>query len=415
MDNENVATMVAADEGASRPLPQFPTARVLVVDDESGVRAVCVRTLRGLGSKIESAENGEAALAMLGRASFDLVLTDISMPGKVDGVRLCWEVKSRSPSTDVVVMTAYPSLESAVATLKKGAYDYLVKPFTPQSLEAVVSRCLQKRQLSAELDRERTLRRELEAAYAELQKLERLKDAFLGRLSHEMRTPLAVVLMATEASEDKGTKPEERKKFLGMIGAQLGRLGGILEDLLSYSEMCSHDPQAKRSAVRAPEVISRLVARYRPLWEEKGLKVDVSFSDRFPTLQADPDLLETALRHLLLNAIYFNRPGGSITVRGEASAEETRISFKDTGIGIPREALSTLGDGFYQAAGHLTRQVGGLGLGLAIVRRIAKAHGGRVSVRSEDGKGSEFILALPAADGRDESISQWTPTTSRRY
>lgn len=403
---------VAADDEAMRPLPRFPTARIMVAEDEGTVRDLCVRILRGLGCDVQSAENGEAALAMLGRGRFDLVLTDISMPGQVDGVRLCWEVKSRSPSTDVIIMTAYPTLESAVATLRKGAYDYLAKPFTPEVLEAAVSRCLEKRRLCAELDREQALRRELEAAYGELQKLERLKEAFLNRLHHELRTPLAVVLMAQEACENEATTPEELKKFRKMMSAHLGRLRGLLDDLSLYSRMCTRNPRPKRLAARAPEIIAGLVARYRPLWEEKELKVDVSFSERFPTLQADPGLLETALKHLLFNAIYFNRPGGSVTVRGEVCAQEARISFRDTGIGIPAENLPKLGDGFYQAAGFLTRQVGGLGLGLAIVRRIAESHGGSVSVRSEDGKGSEFILALPAA-GRAKRSGLGLPDARR--
>ena len=395
MEKMDGATAGAANEGL-RPLTHFPTARVLVADDERPVREVCVRILRGLGCMVESAENGDAALAMLGRGDFDLVVTDINMPGQVDGVRLCREVRSHSPSTDVVIMTADPTLGSAVATLKNGAYDYLSKPFTPQILEAVASRCLEKRRLSKELGREQALRRELEAAYGELQKVERLKEAFLNRLHHELRTPLAITLLALEVSDTEATTPKERKEFREMMSANLGRLRELLEDLSLCSRMCSPNPQPKRSAVRVPEVIAGLVARYRTLWEEKGLKVDVSFSDPFPLLQADPDLLETALKHLLLNAIYFNRPGGSVTVRGEAYPQEARISFEDTGIGIPAEVLPKLGDEFYQAAGYLTRQVGGLGLGLAIVRRIAEAHGGRVSVRSEEGKGSEFVLALPA-------------------
>ncbi|MFA6093716.1 MAG: response regulator [Elusimicrobiota bacterium] len=397
MNSMAVAEIGAESGKAMRPSPQFPAVRILVADDERLVRDVCVRILRGLGCKVESAESGEAALAMLDAEGFDLVLTDVSMPGKVDGVRLCWEVKSRSPSTDVIIMTAYPSLENAVATFKKGAYDYLPKPFTPLILEEVVSRCLEKRRLSTELDQEKTLRRELEAAYAELQKLEHLKDAFLSRLDHELRTPLTIVLMAFGAAENESISPEERKRFRDMMHAKLDRLRELLEELSLYSQLCSQDPQLKRSAVRAPELIAKLVERYRPLWEEKELKVEVSFSNPFPPMQADPALLETALKHLLLNAVYFNRPGGSITVRGEVDAREARISFRDTGIGIPMEKLPRLTDGFYQAAEYLTRRVGGLGLGLAIVRRIMEAHGGGISVKSEDGKGSEFTLALPDA------------------
>ena len=185
-----------------------------------------------------------------------------------------------------------------------------------------------------------------------------------------------------------------------MLNAHLGKLKGILEDLLLYSKMYAQDLRPQNSAVCVPEVIARLAARYSSVWKEKDLKVDISFSDPFPPLQADPGLLETALRHLLLNAIYFNHPGGSISIRGEVSGGHASISFADTGIGMPQEALLNLGEGFYQAAEHLTRQVGGLGLGLAIVRRIAEAHGGLITVRSEEGEGREFTLALPLASAQ---------------
>lgn len=373
--------------------------RVLIVDDERPVRELCVRIMRGLDCEVTAAESGEAALAAFAGGGFDLVLTDLAMPGKVDGVRLCSEIKSRSPSTDVVIMTAYPTLGTAIATLKTGAYDYLVKPFEPRGLEAAAARCFEKRRLSTELDREKLLRRELEAAYSELQKLERIKNAFLDRLHHELRTPLTIALTSAELAGKEGAGPEERRKLQDMAHEKLSQLHGILEDLLLYAQMHSHDLRLERSAVHAPELIAKLAAGYRPLWEEKGLKMDISFAGPFPALSADPGLLETALRHLLLNAIHFNQPGGSVMVRGEASEGKARISFRDTGIGIAADQLPRLFDGFYQAADHFTRKVGGLGLGLAIVRRIAEAHGGQISVRSENGKGSEFILTLPA-DGR---------------
>lgn len=371
--------------------------RVLIADDERPIRELCARSLRGLGCEVTTAESGEAALAAFAGGGFDLVLTDLAMPGKVDGVRLCSEIKSRSPSTDVVIMTAYPTLGTAIATLKTGAYDYLVKPFEPQVLEAVAARCFEKRRLSAELDREKLLRRELEAAYSELQKLERFKNAFLDRLHHELRTPLTIALTSAELAGKEGTGPEGHRNLQDMTREKLSQLREILEDLLLYAQMHSHDLRLERSAVHVPELMAKLAARYRPLWEEKGLKVDISFAGPFPVLSVDPGLLETALKHLLLNAIHFNQTGGSVMVRGETSAGEARISFRDTGLGITEDQLPRLFGGFYQAADHLTRKVGGLGLGLAIVRRIAEAHGGQISVRSENGKGSEFILVLPAA------------------
>jgi DNA-binding NtrC family response regulator len=159
MDNMDAATLDAPHDLGMRPLPQLPTARILVVDDEPQIREVCRRTLERLDFDVQFAETGDQALALLKDHTFDFVLTDINMPGSTDGVRLAEEVKYRSPSTDVVIMTGYPSVDTAVLALKQGVYDYLLKPFSPAYLDCVVTRCFEKRRLSKELDREKLLRR----------------------------------------------------------------------------------------------------------------------------------------------------------------------------------------------------------------------------------------------------------------
>ncbi|MFA6092711.1 MAG: response regulator [Elusimicrobiota bacterium] len=370
--------------------------KVLIADDDDIMREVCSRVLRTLGCEVSTAQTGEEALKAFSAGNcFDLVLTDINMPGKVDGVGLCREIKELSPSTDVVIMTGYPTMEAVIEALKKGAYDFLIKPFDPQVLKAVAARCFEKRRLSAELNREQALRRELAAAYSELQKLERMKDAFLGRINHELMTPLSIAFTAAELAEGEKADPEQRRRLQALLRENLQRLREIFQDILLFSQMRSGSLKLERSQVRVPELCKELVEKYRLLWEKKELRVDISFSEGFPLLAADPALLETALKHLLLNAVNFNRRGGAVSVSGEVSNAQARIRFRDTGIGITGEHLPKLFDGFYQAAEYLTRQVDGLGLGLAIVRRIAEAHGGKISVSSDPGQGSEFVLSFP--------------------
>ena len=163
--------------------------RILVVDDEAPIREICRRTLQASGYPIETVDSGEKALLLMQNQTFDFVLTDIHMPGSVDGSLLVEMIKEKSPLTDVVVMTAAPALETAISTLKNGAYDYLIKPFNSEFLLSVVNRCFEKRRLSDELQREKLLRQEIEAAYVELQKVEKLKESFLARINHELRTP----------------------------------------------------------------------------------------------------------------------------------------------------------------------------------------------------------------------------------
>lgn len=370
--------------------------RVLIVDDEGGIREICARTLGGMGFEVSSAPNGEAALGRLEAQRFDFVLTDISMPESINGEQLTSEIKHRWPSTDVVIMTAYPGLESAILTLKNGAYDYLIKPFSPELLRAVAARCFEKRSLRAELDQEKLMRRELSAAYAELQKVERLKEAILSRVSHELRTPLfsaGMALETLEARRGNGCQDSE----LGILKSSLAQLRATIDDLILHAGLSRPDAALKKSPVDLPRIIDGVVERYKALWQERQIQIDVRWENPPKPFCADEGLLAEAFKHLFLNAVHFNKKGGRVSIRGREEARCVLISFEDTGVGISEEALPRVFDAFYQAAEYLTREVGGLGLGLAIVRKIAEAHGGSILVESAPGRGSVFTMRLSAA------------------
>lgn len=368
--------------------------QILVVDDESRIRQVCERTLMQMGFDVQSAPDGQAAMKCLSAQYFDFVLTDLAMPESINGERLTEEIKHKWPSTDVVIMTAYPALETAIPTLKHGAYDYLIKPFSLELLRSVVSRCFERRNLAKELNRERLLRHELEAAYAELQKVERLKEAIMSRVSHELRTPLCSGFMALEALEPL-SQNSANSKSCGIIRSSLTKLREIVENLLLFASHAHTNVSLERSDVNLHNLIEVIIRRYKPLWDQRQISVEVIWGEKIKSLWADSKQLHVAFKHLFLNAIYFNKRGGHILIQGSEQPDDISISFSDTGIGIEREKLSQVFDGFYQAAECLSREVGGLGLGLAIVRRIAEAHGGSVWVESEAGRGSKFTLKLP--------------------
>src|SRR5688572_10247459 len=127
-------------------------AQVLVVDDEFPVRELCARVLSGAGYTVETASSGDEAAGMLSRKLYDVVLSDLKMPGELSGQELVKTIEQVSPTTDVIVMAGFPTLESAVETLKHGAFDYLVKPFNNDKVLVVMEQCLVARKLSCELD-----------------------------------------------------------------------------------------------------------------------------------------------------------------------------------------------------------------------------------------------------------------------
>lgn len=150
--------------------------KILIVDDEAPIRAICERALRQAGYECASAESGEAALPRLSEA-WDVVLTDLTMPGAINGTELLRRARA-SGIADVILMTAFPELNTAIESLQGGAYDYLIKPFTVDNMLLVVKRCLEKRRLSRELAVEKSLRAELQKAHLELTQLNRVKETF---------------------------------------------------------------------------------------------------------------------------------------------------------------------------------------------------------------------------------------------
>jgi len=368
--------------------------KILVVDDEESIRELCRRVLAASGYDVTTAQNGDEALTRVNDEEFDFVLTDVRMPGGCDGPSLLQAIKSRAPTTDVVVMTGFPSLETAVPTLRNGAYDYLIKPFDKELLLSVVRRCLEKRALSAELNREKTLRQELEAAYAELQKVENLKEAFMSRLSHELRTPFVPIFFMLDSIETDKDNPA-LQPVLRSLRSQIANLWQVVENLLLFSNLRGSDTTSYRVPVEPRALLKATIQKFKVEWEQKQLVVDLSVDDNIESIEGDPQLLATAFKHLLLNAIRFNKVGGNIRIEVKSQWDNLQISFTDTGIGIPQDKLQNIFDGFYQVAEYLTRQVGGLGLGLAIVRRIVEAHGGTITASSAPGEGCQFVVVLP--------------------
>jgi len=382
----------AADAGKSGDeMPK--SVRILIVDDEAPIRELCRRALKDTGAAVETASGTEEALALLHSGTFDIIITDIQMKDPRAGVTLTEEARSRWPETDILIMTGQPSLETAISTLKTGATDYLIKPFSMPQLQTIVSKLLGMRRLRRELECQKLLYQKLTEDYAVLQKLEQLKSGLIGRVSHELRTPVTIAIMATANIKD------ELSPF-GLIiytklDSALRRMQSTVEDLLLFAQTQDDDFQITKSDVDLWPMLERLIADYRPLWEERGLLVELILEGERRPLLADAELMKAAFSRLLLNAINFNRKGGSISILVRYEPEQTAFVFTDTGEGIPPQEQSLIFDGLYQVADHMTRKVGGLGVGLAIVRRILEAHGGSITVKSIPGTGSTFTILLP--------------------
>src|SRR5205807_8794443 len=159
-------------------------------------------------------------------------------------------------------------------------------------------------------------------------------------------------------------------------------------NVLLFAYLRDHGFECVKKELNARDLLMGVVQRYRALWEEKHLNVDVQWDPKAEMQKLDPGLIETAYKNLFLNAIHFNRENGKIKIQARRVGSRMEISFADAGIGIPADKLSRIFDSFYQVADYLTREVGGIGLGLTLVRRIVELHGGSVRIESRIGEGS---------------------------
>ena len=367
--------------------------KILVVEDHDAIRNLCVRVLSHENYEVTPSSTGDLALELLETNNYNLMVTDLEMPGTLNGIKLLEEAKRISPKTDVVIMTGFPSLDSAIPALRSGAFDYLMKPVDMERLKFVVHRCLQKQKLESDLSHEKSMKTELEAAYSELRKMDELKESFLARVNDELKTPLTKTLPVLEMI-DFNQLDSKNKKFLEVLRSGLEEMREAIYNLLLFSKEVDPGLELHRVPVQAENLLQSLIETYKPVADQKNISLHLVSNMKISPLNVDPSYLKTAFKHLLLNAIQFSKPNGMVTIELTQPDAHICIAFKDSGIGIPKEEIPQIFDGFYQVAKYLTRSVKGLGLGLAITKRIVEAHGGYITVKSELEKGSTFTIVL---------------------
>jgi signal transduction histidine kinase len=389
-----------------------PGTRLLVVDDEESVALTVSEVLRLDGYDVDTALSGAEAIARLQSNSYDLVLTDLHMEGG-DGISVLSEVRRAAPLTIAIVLTGFASLESAIAAMRQGAYDYLVKPCIIDDMKHTIQRGLEHRRLmlaeqearenlellNRELERrveERTA--ELKLVNEELENANNAKDIFFATLSHELRTPLTPILGWAKLL--KSGHPDESliNQGLDAIERNARLQTRLIDDLLDISRIVSGKLHFEAEPTDLCAVMEAAIETVRDKATQRGVELKVEMLDAPLVVHGSPVRLQQIAWNLLSNAIKFTECGGAVSVEVGRTDFEARAVVADTGAGISPEFLPQVFDPFRQADGSTTRQHGGLGLGLAIVRRLVHLHGGWVRAESDGpGLGARFTFGIPLA------------------
>ncbi len=248
---------------------------------------------------------------------------------------------------------------------------------------------------------------------AGLEAVEATRRRMLADLAHEMRTPLATIEGYLEAAEDGVAVPDEDN--LAVLRTQTGRLRRLSDDIAAVSRAEEHQLDVHPRPTAPADLVDAAVAAARPRYADQGVDLVGHVDPDVPAVLADPDRVGQALANLLDNALGHTPPGGRVTITAEADLAAVEFTVADTGEGIAAEHLPHLFERFYRADPARDRAHGGSGIGLAIVRAVATAHGGRVSANSPGpGQGATFVVSLPTADTGHLPSGRRHPAGTRR-
>ncbi|SNC73631.1 two-component system, OmpR family, sensor histidine kinase SenX3 [Kytococcus aerolatus] len=234
------------------------------------------------------------------------------------------------------------------------------------------------------------------------QRVEEVRRDFVANVSHELKTPVGGLGLLAEAVHDAHDDPEAVRHFASRMQVEAERLSSLVQEIVEFSRVQAGEWASQPVPVNVLEVVGTAIDQVRVMADDKGVAVRLAgLAHGLPsTVYGDPDMLMTALRNLLVNAVTYSDPGTKVVVSAREDEADglVRVLVTDQGMGIPPADLERIFERFYRVDGARSRNTGGSGLGLAIVRHVVATHGGVVTVWSRPGVGSTFTVALPVID-----------------
>lgn len=338
---------------------------------------------------------GQEGLALSQQHQPDVVLLDYQMPD-LNGLEFLTQLKAQNQQSvlPVVMVTGRGDEAIAVQSMKMGAQDYLMKEqVTPGGLRSAVNAAIETSQLRTQLHQQVELE---QAARAEAEKANCVKDEFLAVLSHELRSPLTPILGWAGLLQTGKLDEAKTAYALATIERNAKLQAELIEDLLDVSRILQGKLSLKMNSLNLAATMRAAIETVRLTAEAKSIEIETNFSAEVGHVLGDATRLQQVIWNLLSNAVKFTPENSRVTVHLERVGDQAQITVIDDGKGISADFLPHVFDYFRQADGSTTRQFGGLGLGLAIVQQIVELHSGTVSAESRgEGLGSTFTVRLP--------------------
>ncbi len=354
--------------------------RVLIVDDNAAFLDNLRELLGDAGYEVSTAGSCQAARKQAG-AGFDVALVDLRLPDG-EGTALAAELKQAAPECEVVLLTGFATLETAMAAVRAGACAYLMKPCAPQDLLLTLEQAMRQVRLQAD-------KRELARRAQMTEKLAAVGTMTAG-LSHEIRNPLNAAALQLSVLERRVRKLAEAQQGpllepLGLVRDEIRRLDHILEDFLQFARPREFRPQP----VEVGPLLRRVVDLLSGQAESRRVRLEVSVVQPLPQVPGEEERLRQVLINLVLNALEATPAEGVVRISAGEDEGKVWVTVDDTGPGIPVALRDRIFEPFF------TTKAQGSGLGLSIVHAIVTQHGGTLEVGDAPERGARFVLRLP--------------------
>lgn len=377
-----------------------PVIRVLHIEDDSANRLLVRKILTAAGFEVIDAVDGLDGIRKACADPPDLVLVDIAIPG-LDGYEVTLRLRSEQKlgSVPIVAITAEGSRETSLAV---GCDGYIEKPIDARTFADTIRGYLGGQKERPQPGGEETLRKQSQRIVGHLeQKLQQLSDAnkrlleldqarkeFYRNVSHELSTPMTPIVGYVRLLCDKELGPltPQQEKALTAIDDCAQRLRGLIDNLLDVTAIETDRMRFVFKDYELGAVCRRVIQRFEPQFQEKKIRFVVDLASTPMKGLGDAERLGRAFEQLLGNALKFTPERGTVFVRvAPRDDEKFEIHVSDSGPGVPEDVKTRVFEPFFQADGSVTRAYGGAGVGLAIVRGVARGHGGGVTLRSPSG------------------------------
>jgi len=367
--------------------------KVLVVDDEPGIRSGVARILRDFhvtypfmdedyNFETLEAPTGEDGITVIERDKPDIVLLDNKLPG-IQGVEVLEYIRERKYDIVVAMITSYASLDVAVRATRDGATDFIPKPFTPQELKSSIeniTKQLYLKRITHKLNQDG----------------KKVRYQFLSVLSHELKAPLNALEGYLRMMQEKqaGDRIDDYATHIDRSLQRIQGMRNLIMDLLDFTKIRLERKEEKIQEVNLAEIASGAIVTVQPY----AIQMDVSINLEVRTdvvIMADPGDMEIVFNNLISNAVKYNKLGGKADITIDSSDTDAIIIFSDTGIGITKTDSENLFNEFVRIKNEKTRNISGSGLGLSIVKKVVELYHGTIKVESIPDVGTTFTIRLP--------------------